>query len=369
MSELWRPPPHRDLPLAVTMGDPAGVGLQVTVQAWRHRAQLGLPAFALFTNEAALQVHTKALGQAVPICRVNSVSEAGSAFQDALPILPIDMPAPVRLGETDPAHAPATEMAIAQAVTAVCKGEASGIVTNPITKATMTAKGFGYPGHTEFLGALAKKLFPGHDPNSAPVMMLACDTLRVVPLTVHMPLKDVPQHLTAAHLTATLATLSKALRIDFGISAPRIAVSGLNPHAGERATLGREEQDIIEPTLNCLRKDGMKLLGPLPADTMFHEAARRTYDAALCMYHDQALIPLKTLAFDRGVNITLGLPFVRTSPDHGSALKIAGTSEVSAESFVASLKAAHQIADNRAAFARSHEAGDGAAQPSDRPKQ
>ncbi len=341
------PDPHQ--PIAVTMGDPAGVGLQTTALAWRHRAQLGLAPFVVYTDTDALKTHIAHLDSAIPISEIATPSEASHIFQDALPVIPVPLGAALELGQTNPDHARATLQSIEQAVAATVGGKTSAVVTNPITKATLSASGFPHPGHTEFLGALANTYAP--DANiRQPVMMLAAAELRVVPLTIHMPLCQVAATLTTDTIVATLQTIADALKIDFAVSEPRIAIAGLNPHAGENATLGLEDRDVILPAVVRCRDMGLNVFGPLPADTMFHEAARKTYDAALCMYHDQALIPVKTLAFDRGVNITLGLPFVRTSPDHGTALDIVGTSKVSAVSFIESVKAAKSIAKNRAAF-------------------
>lgn len=336
-------------PLAITMGDPAGVGLQTTALAWRHRAQLGLPAFVVYADPEALQKHIAHLEFALPITTITTPGDAARVFQDALPVIPVPLNAELTLGQTDPAHGAATLQSIERAVVATIRGETSGIVTNPITKATLTATGFSHPGHTEYLGALAQTYAPDADTIN-PVMMLVSDELRVVPLTIHMPLCQVAATITTDFIVATIKTMANALTVDFAIANPRIAIAGLNPHAGEQATLGTEDRDVILPAVVRARDAGLAVDGPLPADTMFHEAARKTYDAALCMYHDQALIPIKTLAFDRGVNITLGLPFVRTSPDHGTALDIVGTSKVSALSFVESVKAAKRIAKNRAAY-------------------
>ena len=338
------------MPIAVTMGDPAGVGLQTMALAWRHRAQLGLPPFVAFADPGALKAHFACLDTPIPFAEVLAPAEAGKVFQDALPVISVSLSGPLRLGHSDPAHAEATLQSIEEAVAATCRGETTAVVTNPITKATLTAAGFPHPGHTEFLGALADKYVPDLR-RAEPVMMLASNTLRVVPLTVHMPLCKVAATITIELIMATITTISEALRTDFAIANPKISVAGLNPHAGENASLGTEERDLILPAIRHCRDLGINVEGPLPADTMFHDAARQKYDAALCMYHDQALIPLKTLAFDRGVNITLGLPFVRTSPDHGTALDIVGTSTVSELSFVESVKAAHRIAKNRSAAA------------------
>lgn len=346
-SRLYTPNPNK--PIAVTMGDPAGVGLQTTALAWRHRAQLGLPPFVVFGDPDALRLHIAQLEFALPITVVTSASDAGQVFQDALPVIEVPLGTELKLGHSDPAHASVTLKSIDRAVSETLAGHTAAVVTNPITKATLTASGFSHPGHTEYLGSLAQTFAPDAG-DKDPVMMLACEELRVVPLTIHMPLCRVAATITTDMIVSTIKTISKALAADFGRPNPRIAIAGLNPHAGEQATLGREDRDVILPAVVRSKDNGIDVFGPLPADTMFHEAARETYDAALCMYHDQALIPIKTLAFDRGVNVTLGLPFVRTSPDHGTALDIVGTSQVSASSFVESLKTAKTIAKNRASF-------------------
>jgi len=248
-------------------------------------------------------------------------------------------------GRPDTSNAAAVIASIEAAVAAVALGEASAVVTNPIAKSVLYAAGFAHPGHTEFLGVLATRHHPGHKYH--PVMMLACDALKVVPLTVHIALADVPRAVTRALIFDTVRITWDALRFDFGIDAPRIAVAGLNPHAGESGTIGREDEDVVGPAVRELRRQGLAITGPHPADTLFHAEARKTYDAVLCMYHDQALIPLKTIAFDTGVNITLGLPFVRTSPDHGTAFDIAGSGRARPESLIASLKLAEVMAGRR----------------------
>lgn len=340
--------PSRE-PIAVTMGDPAGIGLQTTIEAWMRRHDLDLPAFAVFADTDALKAHAAGIGADIPLAAVDNPGEARAVFAKKLPVIEVPLEAPLRLGNSEPNHAPATIASIEFAVKSVLSGAASAVVTNPITKATLTAAGFRHPGHTEFLGALAERLAPDHN-RREPVMLLAADDLRVVPLTIHIPLCRVASTLTTDFINQTLITLSDALKRDFAVSKPRIAVAGLNPHAGEGATIGSEDRDVILPAIVHCRDLGIDVQGPLPADTMFHASARTRYDAALCMYHDQALIPVKTLAFDRGVNVTLGLPFVRTSPDHGTALDIVGSRSVSAISFIESLKLAKTIANNRAEF-------------------
>jgi len=341
--------PDPNQPIAVTMGDPAGVGLQTTVLAWQHRAQLGLPPFVLYADPGALKAHIAQLDVAIPVSEIHSPGEARQVFQNAVPVIPVALEADLTLGTSNKAHAGTTLQSIELAVRSTLAGETSAVVTNPITKATLTAAGFPHPGHTEFLGALATRYAPNAN-LTEPVMMLVADELRVVPLTIHMPLCKVAATVTTDTVVAAIKTIVRALEMDFAIANPRIAIAGLNPHAGENATLGVEDRDQILPAVVRCQDLGMNVVGPLPADTMFHQQARTTYDAALCMYHDQALIPVKTLAFDRGVNITLGLPFIRTSPDHGTALDIVGSRDVSAVSFIESVKAARTLVQNRSAF-------------------
>ena len=301
------------------MGDPAGVGPEIAVAAYHALSgRIGSHPLQLVGDADVF----RAQGD-IPDAALVSTTRAASH-------------AP---GRTDPANAPAILAAIKTAVRGAEEGRAAAVVTAPINKASLMKAGFGFPGHTEYLAHLT----------GAPraVMMLAGKDLRVVPLTIHIPYTAVPAALTKEAITETAAIVLAALRKDFGISHPRLAVAGLNPHAGEDGEIGREEKDIIAPAIERLRKNGGKILGPLPPDTMFHEEARAGYDAALCMYHDQALIPLKTLAFWDGVNVTLGLPIVRTSPDHGTALDIAGKKKADARSMIAAIRLAAEIADAR----------------------
>lgn len=316
----------------MSVGEPAGIGPEIAVKA---RAELGtrLP-FVLIADPAHLPPGTR-------IARVEAPQDALRVPADRLPVLLHDFPAPVRPGQPDPANAPAVIAAIARAVAMVQAGAAAGLVTGPIHKQVLTeGAGFPHPGHTEYLAALAGV--------ERVVMMLASPLLRVVPATIHIPLAEVPAALTPELLEATLRLTAAGLAQDFGIAAPRIAVAGLNPHAGEGGTIGREEIRVIRPVLERLRAEGMRLTGPLPADTMFHPAARAGHDAAVCMYHDQALIPLKTLDFAGGVNVTLGLPFVRTSPDHGTACDIAGRGLADPTSLIAALRLAAELSARRA---------------------
>lgn len=315
------------------MGEPAGIGAEIAVGAWRALRAAG-PAFVLLDDA------TRFAG--VPVRRVATAAEATAVFADALPVLHRPLPAAVEPGRPDVANAAAVIAAIEEAVALARAGEVAGIVTNPIQKSVLTAAGFPHPGHTEFLGALAGLAAP-------PVMLLACPGLRTVPVTVHEPLAAAIARLTPALIEATARAVHAALIANFGITAPRLAVAGLNPHAGEAGTLGLEDRDIVAPAIAALRDAGIDATGPWPADTLFTPHARATYDAAICLYHDQALIPVKTLDMAGGVNVTLGLPFVRTSPDHGTALDIAGTGRADPASLIAALRLAAEIAAHRSA--------------------
>ncbi|MFA5949646.1 MAG: 4-hydroxythreonine-4-phosphate dehydrogenase PdxA [Hyphomicrobium sp.] len=332
-------------PLALTMGDPAGIGLEIALMAWRQRNERNLPPFVLFADLATLRARVENLMLDVPLVPVDDLADGSLLFTSALPVSHVALEVPALPGRPDPRNGPPIVAAIERATAAVIDGRASAVVTNPIAKSVLKKAGFAHPGHTEFLAHLASL-----DQGMAikPVMMLAADELRVVPLTVHIPLARVPGSITRELLLETLRTLDASLQRDFGIAAPRIAVTGLNPHAGEEGVLGSEEQAVIIPALDELRRAGYAVTGPHPADTLFHEAQRATYDAVLAMYHDQALIPLKTLAFDRGVNVTLGLPFVRTSPDHGTAFDIAGRGIASPASLIEALLLAQRLARRRA---------------------
>jgi 4-hydroxythreonine-4-phosphate dehydrogenase len=321
-------------PLALTMGEPAGIGAEIAAGAWSvlHGVPDG-PAF-VFLGDA-----TRITG--VPVARVATPEDAVAAFPSALPVLHRPLPAPVTPGWPDPANAPAVIAAIDEAVALAKAGRAAGVVTNPIQKATLTAAGFRHPGHTEYLGELAGT------PGQPPVMMLACPELRVVPVTVHEPLARAIARLTPELIVEHALVTAAALRHDFGVASPRLAVAGLNPHAGESGTMGTEDRDIVAPAVATLRTRGIDARGPMPPDTMFTPLARPTYDAAICLYHDQALIPIKTLDMAGGVNVTLGLTIVRTSPDHGTALDIAGTGRADPSSLIAALRMAAAIAQHR----------------------
>ncbi len=328
-------------PLALTIGEPAGVGGEITLKAWLQRDEAGLRPFFLLDDPERLARLAARFGWPVPIQAIAAPEEAAKIFGRALPVLAIALPRTVEPGKPDPANAPAVIGAIAKAVDLVKQGRAAALVTNPIQKATLYAAGFSHPGHTEYLAELAGGV--------TPVMMLLARDLRVVPVIVHHPLAESIRMLRTETIVTAGRITAEALRRDFGIARPRLAVAGLNPHAGENGTLGREEIDIITPAVAALAALGIAVSGPAPADTLFHAAARQRYDAALCMYHDQALIPLKTIDFDRGVNITLGLPFIRTSPDHGTACDIAGQGIANPASLIAATALAGELAAKRRA--------------------
>ncbi|MHC8509808.1 MAG: 4-hydroxythreonine-4-phosphate dehydrogenase PdxA [Rhodospirillales bacterium] len=331
-------------PLALTMGEPAGVGGELTLMAWAARREAALPVFAAFDDPARLKALAAALKLDVPVRIISGMAEAADVFNQALPVMPVTLAAPVKAGTPGPANAGAVTGSIDAAVNAALSGAASGVVTNPIQKSVLYEAGFKDPGHTEYLARLS-------GPGVRPVMMLAGPELRTVPVTIHQPLAEAAASLTTEMIIAAGRTLHEALKRDFGVKAPVIAAAGLNPHAGEAGTLGREDETVIRPAVEALNAEGFDVRGPMPADTMFSARARAEYDAALCMYHDQALIPVKTLDMDNTVNVTLGLPFVRTSPDHGTALDIAGTGRASPAGLIAALKLAAQLAERRRAAA------------------
>ncbi len=326
------------LPLAVTMGDPAGIGGDVTLAAWTQRRAADLPLFFVIDDPDRLTSLSNQLGLHVPVTVISTPADAPAVFPSSLPVLPVPLKSPAIPGQLNKRNAPCVIEALIRAVELAKGGEVAGIVTNPIHKETLYASGFAHPGHTEFLAAAT---------NGVPVMMLSCPGLRVVPVTIHVPLNEVAALLTHDLIVSRGKILARALAQDFGIPHPRIAVAALNPHAGEGGAFGTEEADIIAPAVATLRASGIEVSGPSPADTLFHGEARGRYDAVLAMYHDQALIPLKTIDFDRGVNTTLGLPIVRTSPDHGTACSIAGTGKANPASLIAALHQAATIAAYR----------------------
>jgi 4-hydroxythreonine-4-phosphate dehydrogenase len=332
--------PALGLPLALTLGEPAGIGPDLTLAVWRRRVELDLPPFYLIGETDFLRSRARVLGLDVPLVVV-APEEAPAAFQRGLPVAPLGMAVTAAPGLPDASSAPAAIASIRRAVADVLAGRAAAVVTNPVAKNVLYRSGFAEPGHTEFLAKLAAEATgkPVH-----PVMMLWSAELAVVPVTIHLPLRDVVSRLTTGLIVETGRIVARDLSARFGIAHPRIAVAGLNPHAGEEGALGEEDATIVAPAVAQLRAESIDAIGPLPADTLFHERARASYDVALCMYHDQALIPIKTLAFERAVNVTLGLPFVRTSPDHGTAFDIAGTGRADPSSLVAALQLAARLA-------------------------
>jgi 4-hydroxythreonine-4-phosphate dehydrogenase len=326
-------------PLALTMGEPAGIGPDIALAVWTRRAQIDPPPFYIVADPEALSRRAKQLGLGVPIETVKPQA-AAAAFAHALPVVALGIAATAEPGKPDGSSAPAAIASIDRAVADVIKGAAAAVVTNPIAKSVLYKFGFAEPGHTEYL---AKLSFERTGEPAWPVMMLWSPEVAVVPVTIHLPYKDVPTRLTRDLIFETGRVVARDLIARFDIAHPRLAVAGLNPHAGEDGTLGKEDSTVVRPAIERLIADGIDARGPLAADSMFHEAARRSYDAALCMYHDQALIPIKTLAFDHAVNVTLGLPFVRTSPDHGTAFDIAGTGKADPSSLIAALKLAARL--------------------------
>ncbi|WP_296100949.1 4-hydroxythreonine-4-phosphate dehydrogenase PdxA [uncultured Agrobacterium sp.] len=332
------------LPLALTQGDPAGIGPDIALAAWAKRAELDVPPFLFIGDPEVLTSRANILGMPVSVVTCEA-EEAFSAFSSALPVLAVPVGFDVQAGQPHVGAAHSTVKAIEIAVSLTMENKTAAVVTNPIAKSVLYEAGFGFPGHTEFLADLALK----HTGQPArPVMMIAGPKLRVVPVTIHIPLKDVASALTQDLIIDTCRIVANDLKSKFGMDAPRLAVAGLNPHAGEDGAIGLEDRDIIHPATMRLRKDGIDAFGPLPADTMFHDAARKRYDVAVCMYHDQGLIPAKALGFDDSVNVTLGLPFIRTSPDHGTAFGIAGQGIANPSSLIASLTMAAQIAERQA---------------------
>ena len=326
-------------PVALTLGEPAGIGPDIAIAAWLRRERDEVPAFYLLGDRAYIATRARQLGVDLPLIDAGD-GNISRIFEKALPVVATGHSATARPGHPDNNSAAAAIGSIRQAVSDVVAGRAAAVVTNPIAKSVLYRAGFAHPGHTEFLAELAAN--NGKSPQ--PVMLLWSSDLAVVPVTIHLSLRDAIATLSSQMIVDTTRIVVADLRTRFGIAQPRIAVSGLNPHAGEDGSLGTEDQTIVAPAIATLRADGIDVRGPLPADTMFHAAARQTYDCAICMYHDQALIPAKTLAFDRAVNVTLGLPFIRTSPDHGTAFDIAGTGRADPSSLIAALRLAARLA-------------------------
>ncbi|MFL5038797.1 MAG: 4-hydroxythreonine-4-phosphate dehydrogenase PdxA [Xanthobacteraceae bacterium] len=327
-------------PLALTVGEPAGIGADITLAAWLRRDEVALPPFYLIADPQFVARRAASLGLDVPV-EIVKPSGAAAAFVNALPLAPIDVVITAEPGLPDQSSAPAAIAAIRRAVADVLDGTACAMVTSPVAKGVLYRSGFTEPGHTEFLARLVQE---ATGRSARPVMMLWSPELAVVPVTIHLPLSEVPARLSTELIVETGRIVARDLTTRFGIARPRLAVAGLNPHAGEAGALGKEDHTIVAPAVERLRQEGIDAQGPRPADSMFHAAARAGYDAALCMYHDQALIPIKTLAFDHAVNATLGLPLVRTSPDHGTAFDIAGTGRADPSSLIAAIRLAARLA-------------------------
>jgi 4-hydroxythreonine-4-phosphate dehydrogenase len=326
-------------PIVISAGDPAGIGPEIIAKSWSERANQQLPRFFAVGDSACFEAQS-----AIPIIRIDHPSEAEKHFDTALPYIHSHNCGPIQLGSPDEQGARCALTSLELAVDWVSKGASSAIVTAPVSKTQLYKIGFTHPGQTEFVAE--RSGMAAQDG----VMMLAGPDLRVVPITTHIPLIAVASFLTSDLIIERARATVAALKRDFGISDPRLAIAGFNPHAGENGNLGREELDIFHPAILALRREGITITDPLPADALFHAEARNTYDAVLCAYHDQALIPLKTLYFHEAVNITLGLPIVRTSPDHGTAFGIAGQNKANPGSMIAAIKLAEKVVRNRQAY-------------------
>ncbi len=323
-------------PIALTMGDPAGIGIEIAIKAWQARDQR-TPMFVLVGDSEEVGRQAEHLQLDVSVRKVDDPMGAERTWPQALPVIHQPLGAPVNLGRPSPDNGPAVVASIDTALALTRDGQTRAMVTNPINKKVLYDTGFTAPGHTEYIAQLCRV--------DHPVMMLSVDELRVVPITVHVPLAEVAKAVSADTIVRAGTTTAEGLQRQFGIRAPRLAVAGLNPHAGEAGAIGREEFDVIAPAVKRLQAAGIDASGPYPADSLFHAAARKRYDAVICMYHDQALIPLKTVNFDEGVNVTLGLPIVRTSPDHGTAEDIAGKGKANPASLLAALNLAARMVE------------------------
>jgi 4-hydroxythreonine-4-phosphate dehydrogenase len=321
------------------MGEPSGIGGEIALKAWLmgHKE---LPPFCIIDSPNRLREICATLGLNASVTEISNIEETANVYEKSFPVLPIKLAKDSIPGKLDVSNSPAVMLAISQAVELAQAGRANAVVTNPIHKNILYQSGFSYPGHTEYLASLVNV-------KTEPVMMLISERLRVIPVTRHVSIQMAIDTLTPELISETAIIADKALRQDFGIPNPRIAIAALNPHAGEGGTMGKEEETCISPAIQFLKAKGLLVTGPMPPDTLFHRQSRDTYDVVLCMYHDQALIPIKTLDFDTAVNVTLGLPFVRTSPDHGTALNIAGKGLACEKSLIAALKVANKIAYNR----------------------
>ena len=326
--------------LTLTLGEPAGIGPDLALAVWRQRAEFGVPPFYIVADPDWLRRRAGRLGLDIAIAAVTPAA-AAATFRSALPVVPLDGEITAQPGRPDRSSAPAAVASIRRAVADVMAGAAAAVVTNPVAKNVLYNWGFAEPGHTEFLAKLVQE---ATGKSLRPVMMLWSPELAVVPVTIHLPLREIFKQLSSELIVETGRIVARDLAARFALAHPRLAVAGLNPHAGEAGTLGDEDHAIVAPAVAQLVAEGIDAKGPLPADSLFHERARASYDVALCMYHDQALIPIKTLAFDHAVNVTLGLPFVRTSPDHGTAFDIAGTGSADPTSLIAALRLAARLA-------------------------
>jgi 4-hydroxythreonine-4-phosphate dehydrogenase len=327
-------------PLALTLGEPAGIGPDLALAVWHRRAELELPHFYVVADPEFLRRRADQLGLDIVVAAATPAS-ASAIFPSALPVVAVDIAVTAEPGRPDRSSAPAAIASIRRAVADVMTGAAAAIVTNPVAKNVLYNSGFAEPGHTEFLATLVRERT---GKTLRPVMLLWSPELAVVPVTIHLPLKEIFQHLSTELVYETGRIVARDLALRFRIPHPRLAIAGLNPHAGENGSLGEEDRLIVAPAVARLIASGVDARGPLPADSLFNARSRAAYDVALCMYHDQALIPIKTLAFDHAVNVTLGLPFVRTSPDHGTAFDIAGTGAADATSLIAALQLAARLA-------------------------
>lgn len=336
-------------PVAVTMGEPAGVGVEIVLKSWLKYEQQQLPPFFLIGDPAHARAMAGLLHDEVPVVEIDEPEQAAAAIRRGLPVMPLALSAEVRPGHPDPLNAPHVIEAIDRAVAYTRIGAVSAVATAPIQKSVLYAIGFKFPGHTEYLAHLCGA-------TEEPVMLLASPGVRAVPVTIHMALSEALSQLNADLIVRQSEITARALREDFGLPRPHLALAGLNPHAGEGGDLGREDIEIVAVAVQRLRDSGIEVSGPHAPDSMFHAKMRETYDAAICMYHDQALIPVKALGFDIGINITLGLPIVRTSPDHGTALALAGTGRANPASMISAIGTAGVIAHRRAKSAE-HDGG------------
>jgi 4-hydroxythreonine-4-phosphate dehydrogenase len=325
------------MPIALTSGEPASIAPEITALAWAALRSKPDVAFFLIGDADYFATRAKSAGITIDVTTIGSPEEASQHFPSSLPVLHRPLPFHPAPGKINGLTAKAVIGAIDEAVALATASHVSAIVTNPIQKEALYSAGFKHQGHTDYIASIVGAA-------GTEVMMLVAADLRAIPITVHIPLNAVASSLTQEMITAQARVVAHDLKKYFGIAKPRLAFTGLNPHAGENGAMGHEEQTIIAPALETLRHEGFSIMGPISADTAFHPEARASYDAILCMYHDQALIPVKTLDFHGGVNVTLGLPFVRTSPDHGTALGLAGTGTANPQSLIAAIKLASAMA-------------------------